>query len=72
VTRTRGRDEGSAGFVGAGGLQHGDAADVVAAKVQQHQVLGAFLGVGDELLFERGVLGGRRAPGPGAGNRAEW
>ena len=30
-----------------------DAADVVAAEVEQHQVLGAFLGVGEQLVAER-------------------
>ena len=30
--------------------------DVVAAEVHQHQVLGALLGIGGQLLGERGVL----------------
>ena len=42
-----------------------DPADVVAAEVEQHQVLGALLGVGEELGLERQVLGAawRRAGG---------
>ena len=38
-----------------------DAAHVVAAEVDQHQVLGALLGVGQEVGFVVGVLGGRLA-----------
>ena len=48
-------------LVGTGLLQHGHTAHIVAAQVQQHQVLGAFLGVGDEFLLERTVLLGRGA-----------
>ena len=42
-----------------------DAADVVAAEIEQHQVLGALLGVGQQLLGERAVLApaSRRAAG---------
>ena len=47
------------------------AADVVAAEVEQHQVLGALLGVGEELGLEREVLGRRGAARPGAGDRAD-
>ena len=43
----------------------GDAADVVAAEVEQHQVLGALLRVGEQLGLERCVLlvAWRRAAG---------
>ena len=34
----------------------GDAADIVAAEVEQHQMLGQLLGVGQQLLGERLVL----------------
>ena len=40
----------------------GDDADVVAAKVHEHDVLGAFLGVGEELALEACVVGGVLAP----------
>ena len=45
----------------------GDAADVVAAEVEQHQMLGALLGIGQQFGGERPVLGRRRPPRPGAG-----
>ena len=49
----------------------GDAADIVAAEVEQHQVLGAFLGIGEQLLLQRLVfLRGRAAPAR-AGDRAD-
>ncbi len=61
---------------GAGGVetllaQHGDAADIVAAEVQQHQVLGPFLGIGLELFLQGGVLLRRGAAGAGAGDGAD-
>ena len=43
------------------GADLGHAADVVAAEIEQHQVLGAFLRVGEELDFERLVLVRRSA-----------
>ena len=49
----------------------GDAADVVAAEVEQHQVLGALLGVGQQLGFQRLVLLGRGAAPARAGERAD-
>ena len=49
----------------------GDAADVVAAEVEQHQVLGALLGIGQQLVRQRLVLGRRRAAPAGAGERAD-
>ena len=39
----------------------GDAADIVAAEIEQHQVLGALLGIGEQL--------GGRAPGPRSASR---
>ena len=38
------------------GADLGDAADVVAAEVEQHQMLGALLGIGQQLVGERLVL----------------
>ena len=49
----------------------GDAADVVAAEIEQHQMLGALLGVGEQLGGERGVLGRRLAAPARAGDRAD-
>ena len=49
----------------------GHPADVVAAEVHQHEVLGALLGVGRQLLGERRVLLRRRAARAGAGDRAD-
>ena len=49
----------------------GDAADVVPAEVEEHQVLGALLGVGEQLGLERVVLLRRAAARPGAGDRAD-
>mmetsp|Transcript_2847 Transcript_2847/g.7386 ORF Transcript_2847/g.7386 Transcript_2847/m.7386 type:complete len:553 (-) Transcript_2847:517-2175(-) len=49
----------------------GDAADVVAGQVDQHQVLGAFLGIGLELGLQRLVAFGRAATRAGAGQRAD-
>ena len=31
----------------------GDAADIVAREIEQHQMLGALLGIGEQLLGER-------------------
>ena len=53
------------------GADLGDAADIVAAEVEQHQVLGALLGVGEQLLAEVLVLGRGRAARAGAGDRAD-
>ena len=49
----------------------GDPADVVAAQVDEHDVLGPLLGVGQQLLGQRLVLGLVLAPPPGAGQRAD-
>ena len=57
--------------VAAALAQHRHAADVVAAEVEQHQVLGVLLRVGEQLLLERLVLLGRGAARPGAGDRAD-
>ena len=47
-----------------------DAADVIAGEIDQHDVLGTFLGIGQQLGCERVVLLGRFAartrPGDGA------
>ena len=47
----------------------GDPADIVAAEVDQHQVLGDFLRVGQQVGFEPPVLVRRLAAHPGAGDR---
>ncbi len=49
----------------------GDAADIVAAEIEQHQMLGALLGIGQQFRFERLILVRRRAARPGAGDRAD-
>ena len=48
----------------------GDAADVVAAQVDQHQVFRDFLGVVQQLGLEREVFFPRMATPAGAGKRA--
>ena len=50
-------------------LRH--AADVVAAEVEQHQVLGTFLGIGQQFGFQRLIFFVGRAAPPGAGERAD-
>src|SRR5690606_33198636 len=45
-----------------------DAADVVAAEVDQHQVLGAFLGVGQQFGFQRAIFLDGPAARAGAGD----
>ena len=47
----------------------GDAADVVAAEIDEHHVLGAFLLVAPQLVGEPLILFGRRAAPAGAGDR---
>ena len=49
----------------------GDAADVVAAEVEQHQVLGALLRIGEQLVLERLVLVRGLAARARAGDRAD-
>ncbi len=46
--------------------QLGGAADVIAAQVHEHDVLGTFLGIGEEIFFEGFVFGIRRAATPRA------
>ena len=46
-----------------------DAADVVAAEIEQHEVLGAFFRVGEQLLLERLVLVRGRSARARAGDR---
>ena len=62
-------DREGLGHLDAAGL--GDAADVVARQVDQHQVLGALLRVGAQLGLERLVLLGRRAARARAGERPD-
>ncbi len=49
----------------------GDAADIVAREIQEHQMLGALLGIGEQLRGELGVLGRGRAAPARAGERAD-
>ena len=53
------------------GADLGNAADVVAAEIEQHQMLGAFLRIGEEFRLERLILVRRRAAPPRAGDRAD-
>ena len=53
------------------GADLGDAADIVAAKIEQHQMLGALLWIGQKLLLQRLVFVRRGAAPPGAGDRAD-
>ena len=48
----------------------GDPADIVAAKVEQHEMLGAFLRIGDQFLGEFRVFFAGCAPRPRPGDRA--
>ena len=48
----------------------GDAANIVAAQVDQHKVLGALLRIGQQFDFQRNVFGMRGAARAGAGDRA--
>ena len=48
-----------------------DAADIVAAEIDQHQVFGAFFRIGEQFLFEREVFFARGAARPGASDRAQ-
>ena len=47
------------------------APDVVARKVHQHHMLGAFLRVGEQFLFQRGILGVGLPAAARSGNRAD-
>jgi len=47
----------------------GDPADIITAEVDQHQVLGAFLLVGQQLGLEGGIFGLVGTARPGAGDR---
>jgi hypothetical protein len=49
----------------------GDAADIVAAEIEQHQMLGAFLGIGEQAVAVFGILQRGLAARAGAGNRAD-
>jgi hypothetical protein len=46
-----------------------DPAQVVAAEIHQHHMLGTFLRIGQQLGLQRGVLGGRRPTGFRTGDR---
>ena len=48
----------------------GHAAHIVAAEVEQHQVLGALLGVGEQFLASALSSAGVAPRRPGAGDRA--
>ena len=48
-----------------------DAAQVVAAQIDEHGVFGQFLGVRKQLLDEGFVFGGALSPGAGPGDRPE-
>ena len=62
-------DHKTLGHAHAAELCH--AAHVVAAEIDQHQVLGAFLGVGQQRALERQVLGPVDAAAAGAGERPD-
>src|SRR3546814_2832413 len=47
------------------------AADVVAAEVEQHQMLGAFLGIGEQAVAILDILGAGAAARAGAGDRTD-
>ena len=49
----------------------GDPADVIAAEVEQHQMLGVLLGIGEQAFAVRLVLFARGAARAGAGDRAD-
>ena len=49
----------------------GDAADIVAPEIEQHQMLGTLLRIGEQFLFQRLVLVRRRAAVARAGDRAD-
>ena len=53
------------------GADRGDPADIVAAEVEQHQVLGAFLLVRQQVGRQRLVFGRRPAPRARAGDGAD-
>ena len=59
------------GRIGAGRVQHGHSPHVVAAEVQEHEVLGPFLGVGAQFGLQGLVLLRRGAPWPGSGDGAD-
>ena len=53
------------------GTRDADATEVVAGEVDEHQVLGAFLRVREQLVLELAVGGFIRAAGAGASDRAD-
>ena len=50
----------------------GDAAHVIAAEIEQHQVLGALLGIGQQFRGQRPVLGWRERRAAGCRRSAGW
>ena len=47
-----------------------DPAQIIAGQIDQHDVLGALLGVGEQLLFQGNVFRRRRSAAARAGDRA--
>ena len=56
---------------GVHGAIFADAAQVIARQIDQHDVLGAFLRIGEELAFKHQIGGRVKAARPCAGDRAE-
>src|SRR6187399_3221193 len=53
------------------GANRGNAADVVAAEIEQHQVLGPLFRIAEQFLFQHFVLMRRCSARTGAGNWAD-
>src|SRR5579875_1710373 len=49
----------------------GNAPDIVAPEIEQHQMLGPLLGIGEKFGLEPQILLPRRSPWSGSGERAE-
>ena len=62
-------EEEAVGDAHAADLRH--AANVVAAEIEQHEMLGPFLGVGQKLVRQRLVFLGARAARTRAGDRPD-
>ncbi len=48
--------------------RQGDAADIVASQIHQHDMLRAFFWISEQIGGQRGVLLNRLSPRPGTGN----
>ncbi len=48
-----------------------NASDIVSSKIEQHQMLGAFLRIGEQFTLQRRILMRRRTARPRAGNRTD-